>query len=122
MNHRLRTPAASEGLSGAAPPTRHRALGMAVVCLGVVMIVADNTIVNVALPTLVRELRIDTTDLQWVVASYVLSFASFLLPLGALADRLGAAACCSPAPRCSRSRRRLRRSPRAWASCSPSGC
>jgi MFS transporter, DHA2 family, multidrug resistance protein len=63
--------------------------GLAVVCFGVVMIVADNTIVNVALPTLVRELGADTTDLQWIVASYVLAFASLLLPFGALGDRFG---------------------------------
>jgi MFS transporter, DHA2 family, multidrug resistance protein len=63
--------------------------GLAVLCLGVVMIVADNTIVNVGLPTLVRELGASTSELQWVVDSYVLAFASFLLPFGSLGDRFG---------------------------------
>lgn len=69
--------------------TKRPTAGLLVVCLGVVMIVADNTIVNVALPTLVRELGADTSDLQWIVASYVFAFASLLLPFGALGDRFG---------------------------------
>ncbi len=72
-----------------APPPRRPGLGLAVLCLGVIMIVADNTIVNVALPTLVRELGASTRDLQWIVDSYVLSFAAFLLPLGSIGDRWG---------------------------------
>ncbi|MHB8439137.1 MAG: MFS transporter [Acidimicrobiales bacterium] len=49
----------------------------------------DTTIVNVALPTLVRELHATTTQLQWVVDAYNLVFAALLLTFGSLSDRLG---------------------------------
>ncbi len=49
----------------------------------------DTTIVNVALPTLVRELHASTTQLQWVVDAYNLVFAALLLTFGSLSDRFG---------------------------------
>ena len=49
----------------------------------------DTTLVNVALPTLVRELGATTTQLQWVVDAYNLVFAALLLTSGALSDRVG---------------------------------
>ena len=49
----------------------------------------DTTIVNVALPTLVRELHATNTQLQWVVDAYNLVFAALLLSSGSLSDRLG---------------------------------
>jgi MFS family permease len=49
----------------------------------------DTTIVNVALPTLVRELHASNTQLQWVVAAFSLLFASSVLAAGSLSDRLG---------------------------------
>src|ERR671935_419320 len=49
----------------------------------------DTTIVNVALPTLVRELHASTTQLQWVVDAYNLVFAALLLAAGSLSDRVG---------------------------------
>jgi MFS family permease len=49
----------------------------------------DTTIVNVALPSLVRELHATTTQLQWVVDAYNLVFAALLLTAGSLSDRLG---------------------------------
>ena len=49
----------------------------------------DTTLVNVALPTLVRELGATTTQLQWVVDAYNLVFAALLLTSGALSDRIG---------------------------------
>src|SRR3954465_12244801 len=52
-------------------------------------IVLDNTIVNVALPTLVRDLEADVAQLQWVVDAYTLVFAGLLLVAGALGDRYG---------------------------------
>jgi len=60
-----------------------------VLCLSVLLVTIDNTIVNVALPTLGRELSATTSDLQWVVDGYTLAFAALLLPLGALGDRFG---------------------------------
>ena len=62
---------------------------LAVLCLSLFVIVVDNTIVNVALPTLVRELDTSTSDLQWVVDSYTLVFAGLLLTAGSLGDRFG---------------------------------
>ena len=49
----------------------------------------DNTIVNVALPTLVRDLEADISELQWVVDAYTLVFAGLLLVAGTLGDRFG---------------------------------
>src|ERR1035438_8237619 len=49
----------------------------------------DTTIVNVALPTLVRELHASNSQLQWVVDAYNLVFAAFLLAAGSLSDRVG---------------------------------
>ncbi|MHB8295045.1 MAG: MFS transporter [Acidimicrobiales bacterium] len=49
----------------------------------------DNTIVNVALPTLSRSLHASTGALQWIVASYSLTFAGPLIAAGSLSDRRG---------------------------------
>jgi EmrB/QacA subfamily drug resistance transporter len=60
-----------------------------VLCLSLVVIGMDNTILNVALPTLARDLQATGSDLQWMVDSYVLVFAGLLLTMGALGDRFG---------------------------------
>ena len=57
--------------------------------MSVLVIVVDNTIVNVALPTMVRELGTSVSDLQWVVDAYTLVFAGLLLTFGTLGDRFG---------------------------------
>ncbi len=62
---------------------------LGVLCLSLLVVVVDNTIVNVALPTLVRELHATTTQLQWVVDAYTLALAGLLLTLGSLGDRVG---------------------------------
>jgi EmrB/QacA subfamily drug resistance transporter len=62
---------------------------LAVLCLSVLLVVVDNTIVNVALPTISRDLHASTSALQWVVDGYTLSFAGLLLVGGNLGDRLG---------------------------------
>ncbi len=62
---------------------------LAVLCLCVLLVVVDNTIVNVALPTISRDLHASTSALQWVVDGYSLSFAGLLLVGGNLGDRLG---------------------------------
>src|SRR5438046_10180384 len=49
----------------------------------------DTTMVNVALPSLVRELHATTTELQWVVDAFNLAFAALLLTFGSLSDRFG---------------------------------
>lgn len=69
--------------------TRTRWLALGVLRASLLAIVVDNTIVNVALPTLVRELGADVRELQWVVDAYTLAFAALLLLAGALGDRYG---------------------------------
>jgi MFS family permease len=66
-----------------------RWLVLGVMCLSLLLIVMDNTIVNVALPTLQSDLDASTTQLQWVVDAYVLVFAGLLLTMGSLGDRFG---------------------------------
>ncbi len=58
-------------------------------CLSLMVIGIDNTILNVALPTLVRDLHATTSQLQWIVDSYTLVFAGLLLTAGSLGDRFG---------------------------------
>jgi EmrB/QacA subfamily drug resistance transporter len=57
--------------------------------LSLVIVVAGNSSLNVALPSIVRELDATSSELQWIVASYSLVFAGLLLPMGALGDRFG---------------------------------
>ena len=62
---------------------------LGVLCLSLVVVVAGNSSLNVALPTLVREIDATQTQLQWLVDAYALVFAGLLLPFGALGDRYG---------------------------------
>ena len=79
---------AERGLETAeANPRRWQIL--AVLCISLFVIVMDNTIVNVALPTLARELEAGTSSLQWIVDAYTLVFAGLLLAAGGLGDRFG---------------------------------
>ena len=68
---------------------RNRPLILASLLLAAFAINLDTTIVNVALPSLVRELRASNSQLQWVVDAYNLVFAALLLAAGSLSDRLG---------------------------------
>jgi len=65
----------------------HRWAAFAVVCASALIINVDNTILNVALPTLVRQLHATSSALQWIVDSYAMVFAGLLLVGGSLADR-----------------------------------
>ncbi|MBO0715481.1 MAG: MFS transporter, partial [Acidimicrobiales bacterium] len=70
--------------------TRSRTLPILLgLCLAAYVISLDVTIVNVALPTLVRRLGVSSTGLQWVVDAYNLVFAAAVLAAGSLSDRLG---------------------------------
>jgi EmrB/QacA subfamily drug resistance transporter len=62
---------------------------LAVLCLSLLVIVVDSSIVNVALPTMVRQLHASTASLQWVADAYTLAMAGLLLSLGSLGDRIG---------------------------------
>jgi len=60
-----------------------------VLCFSLLVIVLDNTILNVAIPTIVRELHASNSQVQWMVDSYALVFAGLLLTAGSLGDRFG---------------------------------
>ena len=66
-----------------------RWLGLFFVALGVAMIIVDATIVNVAVPSIIDDLGITSSQAQWVQESYTLVFAALLLMFGRLADRWG---------------------------------
>ncbi|GAA3590377.1 DHA2 family efflux MFS transporter permease subunit [Klugiella xanthotipulae] len=68
---------------------KKRWLGLVAVSLAVAMIIVDSTIVNVAIPSIVDDLGISSTQVQWVQESYTLVFAALLLVFGSLADRFG---------------------------------
>ena len=68
---------------------RRRWLGLTMLSLGVAMIIVDATIVNVAVPSIARDLGLSGTGTQWVNTIYALVFAAFLVTMGRLGDRLG---------------------------------
>jgi len=78
-------PAQSEG--GA--PTQARWLALAVLCVSLLIVSLDTTVLNVALPLIVTDLHATTTELQWIVDAYSMVFAGLLLVSGSLADRIG---------------------------------
>ena len=78
----------ADALDAAAVNPR-RWLVLAVMCLSLLLIVMDNTIVNVALPTIRTDLGATTSQLQWIVDAYILVFAGLLLTMGSLGDRFG---------------------------------
>ena len=67
----------------------HPIAALGVICLSVFVISVDATIVNVALPTLSRELDADTAQLQWIVDAYTLVMSGLLLSAGSFSDRYG---------------------------------
>jgi EmrB/QacA subfamily drug resistance transporter len=68
---------------------RGRWLGLAMLSLGVAMIIVDATIVNVAVPSIIRELHLDSTAAEWVNTTYALVFAALLITLGRIGDVWG---------------------------------
>ena len=60
---------------------------LVVLCLSLVMVILGNTVLNVVIPTLVRELDATASELQWMVDAYALIFAGLLLTCGALGPR-----------------------------------
>jgi EmrB/QacA subfamily drug resistance transporter len=70
-------------------PDRTRWVGLVFISIAVALIIVDSTIVNVAIPSVVDELDISSTQVQWVQESYTLVFAALLLVFGTLADRFG---------------------------------
>ncbi|MGD8193145.1 DHA2 family efflux MFS transporter permease subunit [Herbiconiux sp. P18] len=72
-----------------APSSRARWAGLVFISVAVALIIVDSTIVNVAIPSIIDDLGITSTQVQWVQESYTLVFAALLLVFGTLADRFG---------------------------------
>ncbi len=68
---------------------RHRRLVLAICCASIVVVVMDISIVNVALPSIRRDLHASVSGLQWTVDAYTLVLAGFLVLAGSTADRVG---------------------------------
>jgi EmrB/QacA subfamily drug resistance transporter len=72
-----------------AASSRRRWLALVVICFGQFMVVVDGTIVNVALPSIQRDLHFTQADLTWVVNAYLITFGSLLLLAGRAGDLVG---------------------------------
>jgi EmrB/QacA subfamily drug resistance transporter len=68
---------------------RRRWIALAVLCLGQLMMVLDATIVNVALPSIQRDLHFSQGNLTWVIDAYLITFGGFLLLAGRMGDLVG---------------------------------
>jgi EmrB/QacA subfamily drug resistance transporter len=68
-------------------PRRWLILG--VLCLSLLVVVVDNMVLNIAIPSLIRDLGASTADIQWIIDAYILVFAGALLTAGSLSDRHG---------------------------------
>ena len=71
------------------PPVRSRWLALVVLCAGMLMIILDGTIVNVALPSIQDDLGFSQADLAWVVNAYLIAFGGLLLLAGRFGDLIG---------------------------------
>src|SRR5439155_4514654 len=71
------------------PPGPSRWPALVVLCAGMLMIILDATIVNVALPSIQRDLGFSQSSLAWVVNAYLIPFGGLLLLAGRLGDLVG---------------------------------
>src|SRR6266545_5741661 len=76
-------------MSAVARTDRSRWLALYVLCVGMLMIVLDVTIVNVALPSMQQDLKFSQSDLAWVMNAYMIAFGGLLLLAGRLGDLIG---------------------------------
>jgi EmrB/QacA subfamily drug resistance transporter len=72
-----------------APPRDHRWTSLVLLCVGMLMIILDSTVVNVALPAIQGDLGFSQSSLAWVVNAYLIAFGGLLLLAGRLGDLLG---------------------------------
>ena len=68
---------------------KNRWYGLVFICVSLLIISLDNTVLNVALPAISRDLGATASELQWIVDAYILVFAAMLLTMGAVGDRIG---------------------------------
>src|SRR5579859_1180996 len=90
--HAAPAPAATEDLptvDQAPSEDRSRWIALVVLCVGALMIILDMTIVNVALPSIQRDLHFTQSNLAWVVNAYLITFGGLLLLAGRLGDLIG---------------------------------
>ncbi len=83
------TPATPAGRPAHAGVGRRRWAVLGVLCVSLLVVSLDNTILNVALPDIVRDLHASSSELQWIVDAYSIVFAGLLLVAGSLGDRVG---------------------------------
>src|SRR5260221_14301465 len=76
-------------MTSTAEEARRQGLALALLCIAEFMIVLDFSIVNVALPSMQKDLNFSTQNLQWVVSAYSLTLGGFLLLGGRMADLYG---------------------------------
>src|ERR687891_725105 len=87
---RVMTETRAAVLSGATEATeRRRWLALYVLCVGMLMIILDSTVVNVALPAIQGDLGFTQSDLAWVMNAYLIAFGGLLLLAGRLGDLVG---------------------------------
>ncbi len=68
---------------------KQRWIALAFICLSLLVISFNDTVINVALPSIARDMHASASDLEWVVDAYILVFAALLLPMGSAGDRYG---------------------------------
>jgi MFS family permease len=76
-------------ITRSARPRDTRWLALVVLCAGMLMVILDQTIVNVALPSIQSDLGFTRTTLAWVVNAYLIAFGGLLLLAGRLGDLVG---------------------------------
>jgi EmrB/QacA subfamily drug resistance transporter len=79
----------TNGLSNRVTDSNVKWYTLIAACFALFMAILDNLVVNIAMPTISRELDATTTQLQWIVSAYTLVFASLQITAGGLGDRLG---------------------------------
>src|SRR6266511_3853199 len=79
----------NQGRPAVAEDERSRWIALVVLCVGMLMIVLDQTIVNVALPSIQGDLGFSQSSLAWVVNAYLIAFGGLLLLSGRLGDLIG---------------------------------
>ncbi|MCO6003854.1 DHA2 family efflux MFS transporter permease subunit [Actinoallomurus purpureus] len=80
---------AARGGAARAPGPRWRLLVLAICCMSLFIVGLDNTIVNIALPSMRRDLHASLSDLQWIIDAYTVVLAGLLMLSGSTADRIG---------------------------------
>ncbi|MFD6353824.1 MFS transporter [Nocardia tengchongensis] len=83
------TASLESGPAAAGLPQRAKWAALIAICLAELLVVLDNTLVNVALPSMAVQLKADMSGLQWIVDAFTLAFSGLLLAMGHLGDRYG---------------------------------